>query len=162
MDRHAGPTAIILSRQELPVYPKRDEQWRTSIQQGAYVVHDPPDKAEIVLVASGSEVSTSLEIAGRLPGRAIRVVSMISKDLFLRQSPEDRRRILPRSARIIVINAGIAQGWEAIYLDRAPIVSVERFGVSGPGGEVAEALQIGPEAALLRVKSLLDDAETGD
>lgn len=155
-DRLEGPTAIVLSRQDLETYVKGDGQWKRHFPCGAYIVHEPAAKPEVVLVASGSEVKTSLDVAEKLPERAIRVVSMVSRQLFMRQSPEQRRNILPPDTRIVVVNAGVSQGWESIYLDSPPILSIERFGISGPGDDVVERLDVGPDAVLSRVRTLLD------
>jgi transketolase len=156
VERTEGPTAIILTRQTLGVYKKYDDNWNATISRGAYIVREPQRTPDVVLVASGSEVGTALHAADKLTDQSVRVVSMPSRELFLEQPRDFREKMIPSDAQLIIINAGVAQGWERLYVEDPPIVSVERFGLSGPGEEVAEAVGVGPESALRRVKEYLD------
>ena len=143
MERGDGPTVIALSRQNLPVFEKADPEWPLSMGLGAYVVKNTEASPDTVIVATGSEVSMALAAVDKLGGPAacagIRVVSMPSRGLFLAQPKAVRDVILPPGARVVVAEAGIAMGWEGIA--RAEdILSIERFGESGPGDEVARHL----------------------
>lgn len=138
-----GPTAIVLSRQNLPVLQKADPDWADTMKLGAYVVRNPDKTPDITLVASGSEVSLALKAAdivlGKKPSLAISVVSMPCREAFFAASGTIRDVMLPPQAKIFVAEAGIGMGWEQIA-PRENIFSIERFGESGPGDKVAESL----------------------
>jgi transketolase len=143
MERTDGPTVLALSRQNLPVFEKADPEWALSMGLGAYVVKNTEAAPETVIVATGSEVSMALaasqqhEKTGACGG--IRVVSMPSRELFLAQPKPIREAILPTGARVVVAEAGVAQGWERLAKSE-DIFSIERFGESGPGDDVAKHL----------------------
>jgi len=143
MERGDGPTVIVLSRQNLPVRAKDDPDWRATMATGAYVVKNPDKAPDLVLVGTGSEVSLAAEAAAliqaRKPGLAIRVVSVPSRELFFAQPVPVRDAMLGAGARVLVAEAGVAMGWERIA-KAEDILSIERFGESGPAAEVAKHL----------------------
>ncbi len=146
MDRKDGPTVIALTRQNVPVLEKADPEWPSSIAMGAYVVRNPESAPKTVIVATGSEVSMALAAADILGAAAgVRVVSMPCRELFLAQPKPVRDAILPPGARIVVAEAGVAQGWERIARPE-DIFSIESFGESGPGPEVAKSMGFTAEA----------------
>ena len=134
---HDGPTVLALTRQGLPTLEKADADWRQSMRRGAYVVQDV-DSPEVVVVATGSEVSMALD-AAKESGRKVRVVSMPSRELFEAQDTTWQRSIAPAGVPVVVAEAGIRQGWEFLTT-RDRILSIDRFGESGPGNDVAEHL----------------------
>jgi transketolase len=143
--RREGPTAIALSRQGLPVLEKADPAWRESMGHGAYVVSDVEGSPDVILVATGSEVSLAVKAAGQSKKR-VRVISMPSVDRF-RAAPKDTQaRILPAGIRTVVAEAGVGLGWEAIASSSQDLFVIERFGASGPGESVAEYLGYTVEA----------------
>ena len=162
IERRDGPTVLALSRQNLPVMAKDDPEWPYTMALGAYVVRNTPSAPDVVVVATGSEVSLALAAADRIAGDAeakkacgeVRVVSMPSRELFLAQPAPVRDAILPPGARVVTVEAGIAMGWEAIASSRADILSIDRFGASGPGDEVAKHLGLTVDrlASLIRGK----------
>ena len=99
----------------------------------------PPFPSDVVVVATGSEVSLALEAADMVRGKAVRIVSMPSRELFYAQTGECKDAMLPKGARIVVAEAGVAQGWQEIAA-RENIFSIERFGASGPAADVAKHL----------------------
>lgn len=139
MARKDGPSVLVLGRNSVPVLAKADPDWRKAMAKGAYAVSEPSGAPDVVVVATGSEVSLAIEAAKKVPGKMVRVVSMPSRELFCAQPEEARRALLPESARIVVAEAGVAQGWEGIA-KRKDIFSIERFGASGPAAEVAKHL----------------------
>ncbi len=145
LERTDGPTVLALSRQNLEVYPKADTEWRTSIRRGGYVVSDSAGEPATVILATGSEVGAALEAKKRAEDDTIRVVSVLSRELFLSQTPEQRTRVLGRGARCVVVEAGISMGWEGIA---DALVCLERFGVSGPGPAVGKHLGVDADAVL--------------
>ncbi len=134
---HDGPTVLALTRQGLPTQEKADAKWRQSMRKGAYVVRDVADP-EVVVVATGSEVALAVE-AVTLSGRKARVVSMPSKELFDAQDDAYRNAVIPRNVPAVVAEAGVSFGWEGIA-PKERILSIDRFGESGPGNAVAESL----------------------
>jgi len=130
-----GPTALILSRQALPILPRNE-----GALKGAYVVQEVED-AQVLLVGTGSEVSLALEAAARLAEQGVRarVVSMPSWDVFDRQDKDYREAIFPILLPKVVIEAGVRQGWDAYTGPLARFVTQERFGLSGPYKDVYKA-----------------------
>ncbi len=84
-------------------------------------------------------MSLALEAAKLAPAKSVRIVSMPCREAFLRQSEQYQAELLPKTAKIVVAEAGIAQGWGDIA-QRANIFSIDRFGASGPAGEGAKHL----------------------
>ncbi|MDR3145301.1 MAG: transketolase [Treponema sp.] len=155
MERQDGPTVLALSRQNLTVFPKGDPDWKNTIRTGAYVVKNPGDPAgrtgeqpDTVIIATGSELGLALEAAEAAGGK-VRVVSMISRELFESQPRAVQEAIVPPGARAIVCEAGIRMGWER-WAKPEDILSVDRFGESGPAAKVAETLGF-TAAALVRL-----------
>jgi len=138
-----GPTVIALTRQGVPDLaeasgaPVPDD----AVDVGAWIVRDPADGAapEVVLIGTGSEVGVCLAAADELArdGTDVRVVSMPSPTRFRRADPSVREAILPaRISARVAVEAGVAQGWEAIVGERGEIVAMSGFGASGPAGEL--------------------------
>jgi transketolase len=135
-----GPTALVLSRQNLEVYPKADKDWKKTAQQGAYIVKEAEGKPELVIVATGSEVSLALKAVELSGKKNVRVVSMLCREQFLAQKEDFRKNILPSGVRTIVAELGSSQGWEGFVQSSEDLFTLDDFGLSGPGEQVAEAL----------------------
>ena len=142
LTRKEGPTVLALARQNSEIYAKDDPEWRASFGKGAYVVRDSEGLPDIVVIATGSEVETALKVQAELKDVKIRVVSMPSRKLFRGQGREYQEKILPKDIERVVIEAGISMGWEGFFADRIDVVSIERFGMSGDGRQVADALGV--------------------
>jgi transketolase len=147
--RTDGPTVLALSRQNITVFPKADPDWKNTVRTGAYIVKQPLDGVpDIVIIAAGSEVGIALEAATRAEadtGKKISVVSMLSRELFESRPAAIRDAIVPPGARVIVCEAGVRSGWER-WAKVEDILSLERFGESGPLNKVGEALGITADA----------------
>jgi transketolase len=139
LERSDGPTAIVLTRQNLAVIEKRDDRWSEKCRKGAYAALDCDGNPDVVIVATGSEVEPAIQAAGR-SGKKVRVVSMISRELFQSQDQPFRKSLIPDGVRVITAEAGVGIGWNGIASSREDIFSIDRFGESGKGNEVAEAL----------------------
>ncbi len=142
LERTDGPTVIALTRHNVEVFPKDDTGWRDTFHRGAYIVKDCGGEPDLVIAATGSEVQEALEVCRELGDNKIRVVSVPCRELFLSQGIEFRTSLLPHAADRIVIEAGVAQGWQALFSEDCSILSIERFGVSAPGQKAASALGI--------------------
>lgn len=143
MERSDGPAALSLTRQNLPVYAKHDSDWQQTIRRGAYIVRETEGAPDVVAVATGSEVALALEAAelAATKGKQVRVVSMPSQELFLAQDAAFQGSLLPEGVRVVVAESGISQGWEVLTGGRRQdIFSINRFGESGPGADVAASL----------------------
>jgi transketolase len=122
------------------VYPKADKDWKKTAQQGAYIVKEAEGKPELVIVATGSEVSLALKAVELSGKKNVRVVSMLCREQFLAQKEDFRKNILPSGVRTIVAELGSSQGWEGFVQSSEDLFTLDDFGLSGPGEQVAEAL----------------------
>jgi transketolase len=150
-----GPTALLLTRQKVPVLETTAERAAAGVAAGAYVLTPAEsDPLELVLIGTGSEVSVCMAAREQLLARGIstRVVSMPSWDLFEAQTAEYRDDVLPADVPKIAVEAGVRFGWER-YAD--DVVSIDRFGASAPGDVVMRELGITPEHAFERALALL-------
>jgi len=127
------PSALLLSRQNLPPAPKTDVE---AIQRGAYVLAEPAGakKLHAVIIATGSEVHLALQAQAELAreGVAVRVVSMPSTSVFDRQGTEYKSLVLPPKVPRIAVEAGVTDGWWKYGC--AAVVGIDRYGESAPGG----------------------------
>ncbi|MCR9159905.1 MAG: transketolase [Nannocystaceae bacterium] len=152
LKRTDGPTAILLTRQGVPVL----EGSKRDVSKGAYVVHEPAGEGELhgILVATGSEVSLAVEVAGRLEaqGKRTRVVSMPCWKAFEAQSDDYKESVLPRAVtRRLSVEAGVGLGWERYASAHQ---GIDRFGASAPAGVLAEQFGFTPNAVLARYLDL--------
>jgi len=138
MERTEGPTVLALTRQNTVVFAKEDPDWKDKLRSGAYIVKKPSGPVDVVLIATGSEVNLALA-AAELSGKNVQVVSMISRELFESQSEAARNSVIPPGVRTLVCEAGVRQGWER-WGKPEDILSIERFGESGPADKAAEHL----------------------
>jgi transketolase len=138
------PVILALTRQNVPTVDRAKFAAAEGLRRGAYVLADAPNgKPDIVLIASGSEVSLILAAKEKLAEQKIqaRVVSMPSWELFDAQSQEYRESVLPPSIRPrLAVEAALPQGWHRYVGDEGDIIGIERFGASAPGGLVMEKL----------------------
>ncbi len=132
------PVLFALTRQNVPVYAKEDKNWRETIQKGAYVVKTGAENPDVTIIATGSEVSMALEAAGKVSGKSVRVVSVMDKTLFERQSEDFQKSILGDKSRKIVVEAGVRNGWEFYVSSKKDLFTLDHFGESGPAKKVAE------------------------
>ena len=136
------PTAIILTRQKLPIFEQTTDLARVGVARGGYVLSEAPGGVpKGILIATGSEVATAIAAQEVLLEDDIetRVVSLPSWDLFQAQPPEYRASVLPPeiTARVSV-EAGCSLGWHRWVGDRGAIVAVDRFGASAPAADLKE------------------------
>lgn len=146
--RAEGPTLLVLSRQNLPQL-KRDRSTlggEEGAVRGGYILQEcSTGSPELVLLASGSEVSVALEAANRLEasGKRVRVVSLPSWELFERQDPNYRTAVLgPATLPRVSIEAGATLGWERYLGPNGIAIGVDRFGASAPGETVMKELGV--------------------
>lgn len=153
--RADGPSALILSRQGLPVQ-NRDNAQVAAVAQGAYALED--DKApDLVLVATGSEVALAQAAAAmlRAQGRRVRLVSMPCVERFLAAGAEAQAALLPPEVPRLIIEAAHPAPWWRIAGSRGQVLGVDQFGASGPGNEVLAAYGFNPENVTAEALALL-------
>ena len=141
LERRHGPTALALSRQNLPVLDRTALPSSEGVKRGGYVLWETEGRPQVILIATGAEVHVALEAVQSLAeeGIACRLVSMPSWELFEEQPKEYRQQVLPPDIRARVsVEAGATIGWERyVGLDGAT-VGMETFGASAPGGVLLE------------------------
>ena len=133
------PSALILTRQGVPIIEGSQNQVDDNVNKGAYTLLDCSGSPEIVILASGSEVSLAIEVANKLNDKKIRVVSMPCWELFDMQPNEYKEKLIPKRGSLKVsIEAGVTQGWEK-YIGRYGLsIGINHFGSSAPAADLAE------------------------
>ena len=158
-NRH-GPTALVLSRQSLPVLDRHAYPSAENLQRGAYVLWQAAEGTpDVILIGTGSEVHTALEAGQILADEGVnaRVVSLPSWELFDLQSGEYRDSVLPPAVRArVAIEAGAALGWEHYTGLDGAIIGLSRFGASAPGGLVMERLGVTAQNVVAHARALLE------
>ncbi|WP_303907404.1 transketolase [Thiohalomonas denitrificans] len=142
VERHDGPTLLVLTRQKLPVFDRRHLARAEGVSNGAYILSPEQDTPDLILIASGSEVHLALSAQGHLRtenGIDARVVSMPSWELFRAQSSDYRDEVLPPEVRPrIAIEAGATQGWLEWVGCEGDVIGLDHFGASAPGPVLLE------------------------
>jgi transketolase len=153
-----GPTALLLTRQDLPVLDRTQYPPAASLEKGAYTLwQSAPGKPDLILIASGSELATALEAARTMAGQCrVRVVSMPSWELFDKQPVSYRHEVLPPDCRAkLAVEAASAMGWEKYVGVDGGILAMREFGASGPAKAVAEKFGFTVPAVVAAAKNLL-------
>jgi transketolase len=156
LTHHDRPVALVLSRQDLPVVTDGDV--REDVARGAYVIADCEGIAQLILIATGSEVALALEAQQRLMAASIatRVVSMPSWELFEAQPLAYRHSVLPPSVKKrLAIEMASSLGWERYVGDEGAVVAIDRFGASAPGERVVAEYGFTVENVVAMAKQLL-------
>jgi len=141
LERKDGPTALALTRQNLPIIDRSQYPAADLVAKGAYILADSEKTPELILIASGSEVSLALEAQEKLTEKGIstRVVSMPSWELFDEQPQAYRDEVLPPDiATRLAIEMGISQGWQKYTGTKGDVLCIEKFGASAPAKVVLE------------------------
>ncbi len=161
VERHEGPTALVLTRQALPLQARTKSQVE-AVAQGGYTLWEPPGEGlpEALVIATGSEVPLAIAaaqaMAERKKPRRVRVVSMPSTDVFDSQSEDYREMVLPAAVtRRLVVEAGSSFGWHKYAGNSGHIIAIDRFGASGPGAEVLEHFGFSVKAVTAQLRQLL-------
>jgi transketolase len=159
IQRTDGPTALALTRQDLPPIDRGEHADARGLHRGAYVLaaasSGPP---ELILIATGSEVWVALEARERLQasGIATRVVSMPCWELFAEQDQGYRDEVLPPAVRArLAVEAAATFGWERWVGDDGEVVGIDHFGASAPGTTVLEQFGFTPDNVTDRARALL-------
>lgn len=151
------PTALLLSRQKLPVLHKYAAVIHDNAGKGAYVLDAGQGEAKAVIIATGSEVHLALEAQAKLAeeGICVSVVSMPSWDMFEMQSEEYKKSVLPEGLPKVAVEAGVTLGWSRYIGSEDNVIGINKFGASAPGGTVMKEYGFTAENVAAKVKSLL-------
>jgi transketolase len=156
--RH-GPTALIFTRQNTPVYDRSIYAPADGLHRGAYIMADLGDGfPELILMASGSEVSLIVQAGANLAaeGVNVRLVSFPSWELFEKQDQKYWEAVFPVSIKArLAVEAGVAQGWERWVGDQGSIISIEKFGASAPYQTIYEHYGLTAENVVTHARELL-------
>ncbi len=161
LERRDGPTALALTRQKLPVLDRSRLASAEELRRGGYVLAGADEGADLLLIASGSEVHIALEARDLLAGRGVRarVISMPSWELFEAQPQEYKDAVLSPDVPVrLAVEAGVPQGWDRYVGPFGDVVAIEgRFGASAPWKVLAEKFGFTGEQVAARALRLLDE-----
>jgi len=162
LERRDGPTALILTRQSLPVLFETMHNSAQKVARGGYILVESSGVPAVLIIASGSEVHLALQARDLLAqhGIGVRVVSMPSWELFDAQPVEYQESVLPPQVTArLAIEAGATQGWIRYVGPAGDVMGLDRFGASAPYRVLMEKFGFTAEAAAERVMRLLGKAQ---
>jgi transketolase len=163
IEHKASPVALALTRQKVPVLDRTKMSSAENLAKGAYVLIQSENTSQVILMATGSEVSLAVDAFNLLQSEGIntRVVSFPSWELFELQTNEYKESVLPKSIKARVsIEAGVRQGWEKYLGDYGEAFSIEKFGASAPYEVLFKEYGFTKEAVVQKVKTLLSKLKT--
>jgi transketolase len=159
IEHKGGPVALLLTRQGLPIINREKYASAEGLARGAYILGDARDKSpQLVLIATGSEVSLALEAYEKLTaeGIAVRVVSMPSWDLFEKQPQAYKDEVLPPAVTArLAVEAAIPLGWERYVGPKGAMIGITRYGASAPAKVLAEEFGFTVANVIQRARELL-------
>lgn len=153
-----GPVVLVLSRQNLPVFNETKANIE-NLSKGAYVLTQTNENPDVILIATGSEVSLAASAKAKLEEEqvSVRIVAMPSWELFDRQSNEYKESVLPSSiTKRVSLEMGVSLGWERYVGQEGKILSIETFGASGTGAEVMNLFGFTTENVVQITKNVLN------
>ncbi|MFB5663992.1 transketolase [Alteribacillus sp. HJP-4] len=151
------PTALILTRQGLPTLEGTAEKAEDGVKRGAYVIDDSAARPDVLLLASGSEVSLAVEAKSSLEkdGLKVNVVSMPDWLAFDKQTEDYKKSVLPDGVPALAIEMGASHGWHKYVGAHGAVLGIDQFGASAPGGKIVEEYGFTVENVTAKVKSFL-------
>ena len=159
-----SPCFLALSRQNLPILDPKKYDVAEGVARGAYILEEGGSKPDILMVATGSEVSAILAAAGELKkdGISVRVVSMPSFRIFEEQPESYRQQIFPDHLPKLAVEAAAPMPWWKYVGRHGDVIGLERFGASAPGEKVLEELGFGVKNIASRAKQLIARAQQSE
>lgn len=158
LEHKGSPVAIVLTRQGLNIIDRNKYASAEGLEKGAYIIKDSEGKPDVILIATGSEVSMTLEASEQLESDGIkaRVVSMPSWELFEAQDHNYKEKVLPKNVKArLSVEAGIKQGWEKYVGDAGDSLSIEKYGASAPLKVIFEKYGFSVENIVVKAKELI-------
>lgn len=154
----SGPSALILSRQDLPILDQKQFAKASGVEKGAYILSDTNDTPQILLMGSGSEVHLLLEAQKVLRTENIhtRVISFPSWEIFEKQDAGYKEKVLPKNIRArLAVEAGRSIGWHKYITESGDMIGVDTFGESAPGDQLMEEYGFSVNNVVKKAKALL-------
>jgi transketolase len=159
LENKSGPTALLLTRQNLPIFDRTELAPACNLKKGAYTIWENAESGhDILIMASGSEVWISIEAGKKLAdeGKTVRVVSFPSWELFEQQDAAYKTSVLPTECKTrLAVEAGWPAGWEKYTGDAGRMIGIDHFGASAPGGKLAEEFGINAGNVYQTAKKML-------
>ncbi len=151
------PSALLLTRQGVPVSKKSISEIKSGVIRGGYIFHEPTESPELILIATGSEVSLAFEVSRLMKDKHIRVVSLPCWEIFLNQSKEYRKKVIPdRGCIKVSIEAGISLGWTKFVGTSGLIIGIDHYGASAPNSDLAEEFGFTPSKIEIKIREHLN------
>ncbi|MBI3211978.1 MAG: transketolase, partial [Simkania negevensis] len=150
------PTAIVLSRQNLPLLKGTDLSYKKGVGRGAYILHKEKGKVDFTLFATGSEVSLAIDVAEALEklSKQVRVISIPCWEMFERQDKEYKESVIGGNlGKRVSIEAGVSFGWHRWIGEEGVSICIEDFGLSAPMGDLANEFGFTVDAIISRLLS---------
>jgi transketolase len=158
LQHQGGPVILVFTRQDLPIIEPQQYKTTDDLSRGAYILSEPDRSPEVILIATGSEVSLILQAQQRLKdlGIAARVVSMPSWELFELQDDSYKQRVLPKGLKKrLAVEAASPMGWHKYVTDEGDVLGMVRFGESAPAKDLYKEFGFTVENVVSRAKALL-------
>lgn len=157
IEHNNGPTCLVLTRQKVSAQ-QRSLQTITEVKRGGYILLDSTEKADCIIIATGSEIDLAIRAEAKLRelGKNIRIVSMPSVDVFEQQDEAYREYVLPRSiSSRVAIEAGVPDTWYKYVNGTGQVIGIKRFGDSAPEQELFKAMGFSVENIVKTVLEVL-------
>jgi len=151
IERRKTSSVMCMTRQKLPQLEGSSIE---GVEKGAYTVVDCDGTPDLVMLATGSEVSLCIDAAKEMGGK-VRVVSMPCRELFEQQDDTYRASILPAGVKRLVVEAGTTYGWGKYAGDTGAVIGVDTFGASAPGGKIMEEFGFTVANVVSKAKALM-------
>ena len=153
--KNKGPASLIISKEKLNIQKHTNGKY---VQYGAYIVRKEKYRLDGILIATGSEVATALKIAEELftEGIDLRVVSMPSMELFLKQNPIYEEKLFPKDVKRITIEAGSTVMWHRFASDSKSVLGIDTFGISGKKDDALKFVGFDYNSLLMKVKNMFE------
>jgi len=155
----SAPSALLLTRQGVPVSNHSMDIIKTGIEKGGYIYRDCNGQPELIFIATGSEVSLAMSTAKRMEDIRIRIVSLPCWKLFMQQPQEYKQAVIPPQGSVKVsMEAGTTFGWERFVGDHGLSIGIDHFGASAPGNILAEKFGFTPEKVEAKIRAHLKES----
>ena len=158
LEHKDGPVILVFSRQGLPILDQEKYGKASKLEKGAYILSDSKKKPDVILIATGSEVTLILQAQEKLKSEGIdaRVVSMPSWELFEKQSDAYKEKVFPKSVKKrLAVEAGSPLGWHKYVGDKGDVIAMNGFGESAPAEQLFAEFGFTVENVVKKAKALL-------
>ena len=146
MENKSTPSALLLTRQGVPVLDNDYESLGENVRKGAYILKDCDGTPELIFIATGSEVSLAINTAKLMKDKSIRIISMPCMEIFNKQSDDYKNSLIPmRGSLKITLEAGVTHGWEKYTGINGLSIGLDHYGSSAPGKDLANMYGFTPE-----------------